>query len=240
MTLQLVLLVLIVVFVAAFVQSAIGFGSALVAMPLLAPLIGFAVATPLVGLMGIIVGPVVLLMDGRKMDFRSAWRITVSSFVGVPFGLLLLKLAPESAVKAGLGLLLIGYGLFNLFTRGLPEIKQIWLAYPFGFVSGILGGAYNTNGPPLVIYGTLQRWPPEQFRATLQGAFFFTNFAILAGHALAGLWTQQVWLLFLYTSPAVLVAIFAGRAINTRIPQKLFARIVYVVLVVLGVLFLVR
>ena len=95
MTLQLVLLVLIVVFVAAFVQSAIGFGSALVAMPLLAPLIGFAVATPLVGLMGIIVGPIVLLMDGRKMDFRSAWRITVSSFVGVPFGLLLLKLAPE-------------------------------------------------------------------------------------------------------------------------------------------------
>ena len=240
MTIQLVLLVLVIVFVAVFVQSAIGFGSALVAMPLLVPLIGFGVATPLVGLMGVIVGPVVLLMDGRKMDFRSAWRITISSFLGVPFGLLLLRFAPESIVKVGLGILLIGYGLFNLFTHGLPEIKKVWLAYPFGFVSGILGGAYNTNGPPLVIYGTLQRWPPEQFRATLQGAFFFTNFVILAGHALAGLWTRQVWLLFLYTSPAVFLAIFAGRAVNTRIPQKLFARIVYGVLIALGVLFLVR
>ncbi len=240
MNLQLVLLVLLIVFLGAFVQSAIGFGSALVAMPLLAPLIGFSEATPLVGLMGVIVGPVVLLMDGRKMDFGSAWRITLSSFLGVPFGLLLLRLAPEGVVKVGLGVLLIGYGLFNLFTKGLPELKRDWLAYPFGFVSGILGGAYNTNGPPLVIYGTLQRWPPEQFRATLQGAFFFTNFVILAGHALAGLWTQQVWLLFLYTSPAVLVAIFAGRAINTRIPQKLFARVVYGVLIALGVLFLVR
>jgi hypothetical protein len=240
MNLQLIALVVLIVFVAAFVQSAIGFGSALVSMPLLAPLIGFATATPLVGLVSLIVGPVVLLMDGRKMDFRSAWRIMVSSLVGVPFGLLLLQFAPESWVKAGLGVLLISYGLFNLLTKGLPEIKSKWLAFPFGFVSGVLGGAYNTNGPPLVIYGTLQRWPPEQFRATLQGAFFFSNFAILPGYALAGLWTQQVWLLFLCASPAVLLAVFIGRAVNARIPQKLFARVVYVLLIALGVLFLVR
>ena len=46
----------------------------------------------------------------------------------------------------------------------------------FGFFAGILGGAYNTNGPPVVIYGSLRKWSPATFRATLQGYFFMAAF----------------------------------------------------------------
>ena len=46
MPLHIILLVLVIVFLGTFVQSSIGFGSALVSMPLLAPLIGFATAPP--------------------------------------------------------------------------------------------------------------------------------------------------------------------------------------------------
>ncbi|HEY1587600.1 MAG TPA: sulfite exporter TauE/SafE family protein [Polyangia bacterium] len=35
----------------------------------------------------------------------------------------------------------------------------------------VFGGSYGMNGPPLAIYGSLRDWPPERFRATLQGYF---------------------------------------------------------------------
>jgi len=246
MPLHLILLVLAIIFLGTFIQSSIGFGSALVAMPLLAPLIGFATATPIVGLCGFSVGAVVLLMDHRSVDVRAAWRLILASFFGIPIGLLFLKWAPEAVAKDVMGVLLICYALYGLVMdlrrKNAPVVAVVkprnGLAYGLGFVSGILGGAYNTNGPPLVIYGTLQGWAPEQFRATLQGAFFFANVLIMSGHALAGLWTAQVWTLFLYAVPAILAAIFIGRAINSHIPRRLFARIIYGVLLVLGAVFI--
>jgi hypothetical protein len=48
------------------------------------------------------------------------------------------------------------------------------------------------NGPPLVIYGTLQRWSPQHFRATLQGYFLPASVLIMAGYWFAGLWTAAV------------------------------------------------
>ena len=245
--LQTIVLVLGIVFVATLLQSAIGFGSALVAMPLLAPLIGFTTATPLVGLCGFTVGGVVLLMDHRAVDVRSAWRLILASFLGIPVGLVFLTHAPEAAVKAVLGVLLIAYAGYSLFvdlrsqrmatTTTQRKKPGNLVTYGLGFISGILGGAYNTNGPPLVIYGTLQGWSPEQFRATLQGAFFFGNILITGGHAAAGLWTREVWTLYLYGLPLVFAAIFLGRAVNARVPRRLFMRLIYVTLVVLGVTF---
>src|SRR6266481_2734540 len=102
---------------------------------------------------------------------------------------LVLHYAPESLVKSVLGLVLVGYGVYNLLTPRAPYLQHEKYAFPFGFIAGILGGAYNTSGPPVVIYGTLRRWSPEYFRATMQCYFFFTYLATIAGHGVARLWT---------------------------------------------------
>ena len=85
----------------------------------------------------------------------------------------------------------MGYGAYNLLRPGLPALRSEAWAYPFGFAAGVLGSAYNTGGPPVIIYGTMRRWPPAHFRATLQGFFLFTNIFVLVGHGLAGLWTRR-------------------------------------------------
>ncbi|HVF56170.1 MAG TPA: sulfite exporter TauE/SafE family protein [Pyrinomonadaceae bacterium] len=233
-----VLLALVILFVSTFIRSALGFGDALLAMPLLAMLVGVRTATPLVALVASTITLVILAGNWRGVDFKSAWRLIASSIVGIPLGLWLLKAAPEFYVKAVLGVLLVIYGLYNLFAPELPAVKSERLAYVFGFVSGVLGGAYNTNGPPIVIYGTLRRWPPAHFRATLQGSFALTGLIILAGHGAAGLWTAGVAWLYVYSFPAVMLGIAVGAKLNRRIPRETFSRVVYVFLVVIGALFL--
>lgn len=233
-----VLLALAILFVSTLIRSALGFGDALVAMPLLALLVGVQTATPVVAFAASTIALVILLKSWRDVDVSATWRLVVSSLVGIPFGLLLLKFAPEVYVKGVLGALLMLYGLYNLFAPQLPRVESESLAYVFGFVAGVLGGAYNTNGPPVVIYGALWRWPPESFRATLQGCFVVTGLMILVGHGLAGLWTPLVWRLYLYSLPAIMLGIWLGAKLNRRLPRESFSRVVYAFLVIVGALFL--
>ena len=120
----------------------------------------------------------------------------------------------------------------------LPVIRNDTPAFAFGFIAGILGGAYNSNGPPVVIYGTLKRWDPETFRATLQGFLFPTSLFILAGHGLAGLWTAPVIRTYLYALPLVFAAVYLGGRINRVFSTERFSRWVYVLLIALGLLLL--
>ena len=228
----------IILFASTFVRSALGFGDALVAMPLLALALGVRTATPVVAFAASTIAVVILFRHWRRVDVSATWRLVVSSLLGIPFGLLLLKAAPEAYVKIALGVLLIAYGLYSLLAPRLPELKNDWTAYVFGFVAGVLGGAYNTNGPPVVVYAALKRWPPRDFRATLQGCFLLTGLMILIGHGLAGLWTPEVLRLYLFSLPAILLAIFLGARVNRRATQETFSRAVYLFLVVMGAVFL--
>ncbi|MCA1633241.1 MAG: sulfite exporter TauE/SafE family protein [Acidobacteria bacterium] len=234
-----VLLAVAILFVSTFVRSALGFGDALLAMPLLALLLGVRVATPVVAFAASTIALTILLRHWRSVDVRATWRLVAASLAGIPFGLLLLKHAPEGPVKMVLGALLILYGLYSLVAPQLPVVRGERLAYAFGFAAGVLGGAYNTNGPPVVIYGALKGWPPEHFRATLQGCFLVTGLMILIGHGVAGLWTPQVLQLYAFSLPAIMLAIFAGERLNRRIPREAFSRVVYALLVVMGALFLI-
>ena len=223
-----IVLVLAILWLSAFVRSAVGFGDALLAMPLLAMLVGLPVATPLVAFMGLALSIMILATSWRQVDLRNFWRLLVAASIGIPVGILLLRGADERVVSLLLGVLLMGYGAFSLWRPDLPTLHSEAWAFPFGFAAGILGSAYNTGGPPVVIYGSMRRWPPPLFRATLQGFFLFSNILVLIGHGVAGLWTREVMLLVLISLPVLVTAVFAGAVVNRRIPAVQFARVVYV------------
>jgi uncharacterized membrane protein YfcA len=239
MSFNLTILVLIILFISTLTRSTLGFGDALLAMPLLSLFIDVKIATPLVQLIASVIALVIVSQNWRSVDLTVTWRLIVSSVAGIPAGLLILRFAPEGLIVGLLAALLISYGLFNLTRPQLPQLANRNWAYGFGFIAGLLGGAYNTNGPPVIIYGTLRQWSPERFRATLQGYFLPTGMFILLGHALAGLWTRQVWQLFGLSLPLVLVAIYGGGRLNRRIPPHRFDRLIYAILVGLGITLLI-
>ncbi len=229
--------VLAVLFFATFIRSALGFGEALIAVPLLALSMPVQTAAPLAVLVSITVAVVVVIQDWRQVHFRSAGWLVLSTLFGIPLGLLLLKTVPESVVKSILGAFIIAFALYSLTGRK-PELHNDRLAPLFGFTAGILGGAYGMNGPPLVVYGVLRRWQPAQFRATLQGYFLIASMVGMAGYAATGLWTRTVSHYFLLSLPLALIAIFLGHAIHRRLSSSRFLICVNVGLAVIGVLLL--
>lgn len=230
--------VLLVVGAGAFIRAAVGFGDALLAMPLLALMIGLQLATPLVGIVSLLATTILLATSWRSVNLAASWRLIAASALGAPVGLWVLVTVDEWVMHVVLGGVLIGYGAYNLLRPGLPPLHDERWAFPFGFVAGILGSAYNTSGPPVIIYGAMRRWSPDVFRATLQGFFLVNGAMIAAGHAMAGLWTAQVLWLTLLALPGLMVGMAAGIVVQRRISPAAFSRVVYVLLVVLGGVFL--
>lgn len=234
------IVILVIVFLSTFTRSTFGFGDALIAMPLLAMTVGMQIATPLVALIASTIALTILTKNWRSVRIASAWRLVVSSLLGIPIGLVFLKGTYEGIVTTLLALLVVSFSLYNLLRPKLFTLAGDKSAYIFGLLAGILGGACNTNGPPIVIYGTLKKWPAESFRATLQGYFFPTGLLIVFGHGLAGLWTPSVLRLYVISLPVVFLAILLGSRLNRSIPQGKFDRYVHVFLIVVGTMLFVN
>lgn len=224
-----------VLFLATMIRSVFGFGEALVAVPLLALLVPVEIAAPVAVLASITVALIAVVQDWRKIHFRSAVWLVASSFAGIPLGLAMLRFAPEAAVKTVLAAVIIGFSIFALRGGAHGGLEGDGLAWIFGFFSGILGGAYGMNGPPLVIYGSLRGWSPQHFRATLQGYFLPASLAGLWGYRIAGLWTTTVNRYFLLSLPLIIIATLLGRAINRRMEHGRFVRWLHRGLIAAGV-----
>src|SRR4051794_2186904 len=236
----LTLVVVAVLFGATLIRSALGFGEALIAVPLLAFVLPVKVAAPIAVLVSITVAAVVVAQDWRHVQLRSAVRLVLASVPGIPLGLILLRSVPEPIVKGTLGLLVAGFAIYALRGPALRELTDDRLAWLFGAGAGVLGGAYGMNGPPLVLYGALRRWSPEQFRATLQGYFLPASLVGLCGYWLAGLWVPAVTRYYVLSMPRAVAAIFLGRAVNRRLKGPRFLLLVHLGLIVVGTVLLVQ
>jgi uncharacterized protein len=234
------LLVLVIVFVATLVRSAFGFGEALIAVPLLALCMPMNVAAPLAVLLSITVAVIVVIQDWRQIHLRSAAGLLTATVFGIPIGLLALTSAHQQWMKAGLGILIILFAAYSLLSSGTLQLKRENrpLLLLSGFLAGILGGAYGMNGPPLVVYGSLRRWSPQHFRATMQAYFLPASMFGMIGYWSAGLWTRTVTREYLVSVPAMLPAVFLGRAINHRFSGTGFLKYVYCGLILIGGLLL--
>lgn len=223
-----------IIFIAIFTQTVTGFGLALVSMPLLVYVIGIHEATPLVALVAGLAELLLLLRYRADLNLRAVTRLMAASLVGVPLGILLLRRVDAGVVTAVLGLLVFSYALYALFGPPLPELSHSIWAYGFGFASGLLGGAYNTGGPPAIIYGNCRRWPPAEFKGNLQGFFLVNSTFVIIGHAMSGTLTPVVWHDFITVIPAILLALLLGSRLDRYLNPERFRRIVLMVLVILG------
>ncbi len=232
--------VLSIILLSTLFRSTFGFGDALIGMPLLALLIDVKLAAPLVALVSLVVAATILINDWRDIHIQSAWRLVVFAMFGIPVGLLFLTHVDERIVKAALAVLVIGFSMYSLLTPRLVALNNDKLAGIFGFAAGVLGGAYNTHGPPLVIYGALRRWSAENFRSTLQAYFLPTGLLILVGHYQMGLWVPKLFWYFGYSLPLVFLAVFAGKGLNRKLHGMDVTRIVHAFLIVVGTMLLVE
>lgn len=225
----------LVVFLAVFTQSLSGFGSALVAMALLPALIGIRVATPLVALVGFTLEIVLIVRYHQALDVRAIWRLALAGLIGIPIGVYFLSIVDERISSTLLGVVLAGYAVYALLGLKMPRLDSPVWAYLAGLFGGLLAGAYNTAGPPVIVYADCRRWPPAAFKSNLQGYFIVSSVMVVASHVLNGNFTSQVWHLFWWMIPSIIIGLIAGLSLDRWLNPLMFRRLILVLLVIMGI-----
>lgn len=228
-----------VTFLAAFVQGVTGFGSALLAMPLLALFIDVKTASPLVALLSLAINLVLLLPARHRLPWRRITPLLAGSLAGIPGGVLFLAGADERWVRSGLGAALIISSLCLLRFGAVPFGAGKGAAFSAGVFSGLLGGAFNTSGPPVLLYTASQAWDKGETHAVLQLYFFASGLAIVSLHALSGLTTPAVLLVAAAALPFLVAGSFIGYALHRRVGEERFRTLVQVTLLAAGITLLV-
>lgn len=230
--------ILLIIFLATLIRSTLGFGEAMIAVPLLVLVIPIEIAVPLSALASITVAAVIVVQDRQHIHIKSAKWLIIFAILGIPLGLFILIHGNERFTKLGLGLLILLYSTFSLIgkrTIHLEKDNMLWL-FICGFSAGVLGGAYGINGPPLVIYGNMRKWSAKHFRATLQGYFLPMGIISMFAYWYKGVWGHEVTYYYLITLPVVIPTIFLGRYLNHRLKDGAFFKYVCMGLIIIGTL----
>jgi uncharacterized membrane protein YfcA len=137
----------LIAFFAGFTQGVSGFGSAMLALPLLALFMDVKTAVPLVGLLGLVVALLVLFQVAGHLERRKIFPLLLSAAAGVPVGVVFLKEIDKDAIRFVMGILLIAYAVYGLCLGTVRKNLKAGWAYAFGFLAGCLGGSLSVPGP---------------------------------------------------------------------------------------------
>ncbi len=232
--------------VAAMVQGLSGFGFGMVLMGLLPLVLPVTEAVPIVSLLGLVVSTSVLVACRRSLEIRTVVPLLVGSLIGVPLGVWFLTGAEPDLLRGTLGVILVVFALHGL-VGGVPpavaESRGAWrdlVGAAAGVAGGALGGAFNTGGPPLIVYVTWRRLAPATMKATLQCCFALASCMQIALFVRHGIVTRATVVTASAGLPAIGAGLAAGFVLSRRISRVAFRRVVLLLLFALGAWFLVQ
>ncbi|HVL31678.1 MAG TPA: TSUP family transporter [Solirubrobacteraceae bacterium] len=223
------------VLLGAALQSATGFGFALVAAPLLFAIFGPQEAVTAGVLLGLELNLLTLAGEGRRPQVLRGDVLALVgwSLPGLAAGALALRALPERALSALVALAVLAGLALRLRARRRARAASVspppWQAAAAGAASGALATSTSLSGPPLVFYLLARAASPAQTRDTL--AAIFVALSLLAVPALLATGTFAI-------PPAIgllLVAGAAGQLAGRRAFAGLGDRHEAAVLVVLAV-----
>lgn len=232
------ILTVLVIFLGVFTQSLTGFGSGLVTMAFLPALLGIQAASPLVALVNIVIELALLVRFRHALQVRTIWPMILASLAFIPLGVWAVSSLDEDLVLAVLGLVMVIFSGWALLGIRLPRLRHPAWGAVAGGLGGALGGAYNTSGPPVIMYGNCRGWPPAEFKANLTGYFIINSVFIVANHAWSGNFQPEVLWAFAVSLPAIALGMLAGFWLDRWINPAVFRKVVLVLLLIMGMRFI--
>jgi uncharacterized membrane protein YfcA len=226
---------LAILLVAALIQGFFGFGFGIVAMSGLTLTHDLVHAAGVVNITGVVGVSWMTFQLRRHILRRLALRMLPPVLVGVLVGVSALRHIDRDLMVSILGASVLVISVWNLARPRLRPSESPWLDGTAALLGGLLGGAFNTGGPPLIIHVYRRPENPEALKATILCLFLAMSLARLPVAAAQGLFDESIWADAALAAPAVLVGTAIGIALARRIPPERFRRACWICLGLLGI-----
>jgi uncharacterized membrane protein YfcA len=187
--------------------------------------------------------PILLVMDGfavhawwQRWDVRNLRTMIPGAVLGTLLGFATFRMLSPDAMRLLVGALALAISFSWFAARGLPQPKPSSLGRGtfWSTLSGFTSFSIHAGGPPAQVYLLSQQLDKSTFQATTVAFFFFVNALKLPFYA----WLDQLDFANLSTSlvlaPLAPLGIRLGHVLHHRIDERVFYRIVYASLIVIG------
>jgi uncharacterized protein len=223
-------------FAGAAVQSATGFGFALVLSPALFAVMEPVEAVTALLVLGLALNLLVLFEGGRPehVDWHALAPMLVAAVPGLAVGAVALTELSKEVLQVAVGVAVIAAAGWQLWRRAGHTHLPPAAAWGAGFVSGALTTSISVNGPPLVLWLEARGVRPEEFRASLAASFLVLNLAggllLLAAEGSGAFDAGAVALLLALVAAGYAVGALAFR----RLDRERFFKLVLILVALTG------
>ena len=162
--------------------------------------------------------------------------LLAGGLLGVALGTLTFRYCDESWIRVILGLMALGFVLQRYAVRagGPPAQHSARKGFFWSTVAGLTSTIAHAGGPPLSIYLLPLRLDKAVMVGTTVVFFAVINFVKLVPYAWLGLFDPRNLTTSAALAPLAPVGIWIGVSLMRRIPEALFYRISYTILLVVG------
>jgi uncharacterized membrane protein YfcA len=225
--------VVVVIIIAYTVKGLSGFGSGLIAIPLLAFFFPLKLIVPVFALLSYTGTIYQSYSLRREAQWQDILPLIPFSFLGIAIAVWLLVNIPSEVLTLALGLFVMLYAIYSLLPQQDKTGSRYW-AIPAGIFGGMVGALFSTGGPFYVVYLKLRQLAKGPFRATIATIFLIDGGARIAGYAMSGLYTTQVLTLVVILWPVLFLGLWIGHHLHIKINQQQFNLGINVLLVISG------
>lgn len=225
---------IVAVLTAGFVQILVGFGFALLSVPLMAFALKTQEAVVISTALGLVSSATQTWKGVRDVDWPLVGHITIAACAGIPVGFVLFTVLDPDTLKVilGLSVLLAVY----LLVRGVDFIgRGPVVEWSAGFVSGALASSLSTNGPPLVFALQGRRLPIAVFRSTINAVFVVSGVVTSFIFAVSGDFDRRTGIGIAVAMPALVIGVLVGFRVRPLVNEERARQLVLGLLSLAGI-----
>lgn len=228
----------VVVFIGYTIQTMAGFGATVFSLPLSLLVVDRMEVLPVFLLTSVIQSVAVAYKDRefiKKADFLT---MLVLAMVGMPMGILMGGLIPQSLMNIILGVFIISNSIISLRliikSKGNHELvlKKLHRIYPI--LSGFLQAAYGVGGPLIAAYMDKVTHNKRTYRSMMSLYWCILNPFVFIGYMLRGEVNAGHSMMLLLLLPAVILGVLLGNRTIDFISKQKFQIFVHSLLIIIG------
>ena len=222
-----------ILFVAYLVRGMVGFGSGLIAIPLLALHHPLSVVVPMVVLLDWLGSGAQGIRNRDAIAWPELLPLLPFTLSGVAIALYVFTNLEPSGLEHALGLFVLVYAVYQILPLPVLSGSRIWCA-PAGLFGGLVGTLFGTGGPFYMIYLTIRGLEKSSLRASFAAYFLVDGSIRLVGFLGVGMLNANFLVTLIQWLPAAALGLLIGGRIHTEIPVTTFKYLISLLLTFSG------
>lgn len=227
-------LFLLVLMFGIFVQSAVGFGGPLLAMPLGIVLAGMGVAKPVCTIAAWLTGVIVFATEFKHINWKELLKMGGVMMVGVLLGLWLTGKVKLNFLLLFYAVVVTAIGVKKLFFPGKQDPPKAVQGISLG-IAGLMQGLFVSGGSFLAVYSVARIKEKREFRATVGSVWAILNTVMITMYFFDGTMNKEIAVKTAIALIPTVAAVFLGGLFAKKLKQETFLKLVYVILIASGI-----